>query len=322
MRVRMILLSASPFNGSRQNGFAGAGRCWLNLFASVCIWLACVSAGGGQPAPNGEIVTAHELKNLTPEQALTGRPIRLKGVVVCYDSGWNQLYVYDGQETVYFNPHNFQTQPEIGQLVEITGQTAGDNALTNASLTVLGQGNIPPAKKLELSQLGTDWCEWIETTGRVLSVDNSLGRPALLLYGKDQNCLVYVMGDPGTNDVRRLLDCKVRIRGINASKAVGGRLDSASVFVPGNERNHGPRTGQRKAVAGSGRVDWQFVESGTGFVDEQPRSCERIDRFVSTGPIFGCQRPDRRHPGANHSTHADPGGRTGGRLGIFGGFIE
>lgn len=229
----MMLLSDSPIGGSRLNIFAGMGGCCLNFFVSACIWLAIAPSVGGEPAPVGEIVTAHELKNLTPSPAPMGRSIRLKGVVVCYDSGWNQLYVNDGQETVYFNPHNFQTQPKIGELVAITGQTAGDNALTNATLAVLGQGNIPPAKKLELRKLGSDWCEWIETTGHVLSVDSSLGRPALLLYEHDQNCLVYVMGMPGTNDVRRLLDCKVRIRGINASKAIGGKLDSASVFVPG-----------------------------------------------------------------------------------------
>ncbi len=234
MPVRMMLLSASRVSGSGQNGFAGMiGRCRLNLFASACIWLVIIPIGRGQPAASGDITTAHELKNLTPAEASSGRLVRLKGVVVCYDSGWNQLYVCDGHETVYLNPHNFQTQPEVGQSVEITGRTAGDNALTNATLAILGAGAMPEARRLELSQLGTDWCEWIQTTGRVLSVENSLGRPALILYAQKQNGLVYVLGSSAnTNDVRRLLDCKVRIRGVNASKTSGGRLDSASVFVP------------------------------------------------------------------------------------------
>lgn len=230
----MMLLSASRFSGSGGNGFAGGkSRCRLILYSSFCV-LVCIASSRGQALSTGEITTAHELKNLPATEASAGRQVRLKGLVVCYDSGWNQLYVCDGQETVYLNPHNFQNQPDIGQQVEITGRTAGDGALSNANLTVLGTGRLPDARRLGLSQLGTNWCEWIETTGRVLSAENSLGRPALMLYAEEQNCLVYVLGAASSmNDFRHLLNCKVRIRGINASKTSGGRLESASVFVPG-----------------------------------------------------------------------------------------
>ncbi len=181
-----------------------------------------------------EIITVHQLKNLSREQAMQGHPLHLTGVVLCYDSGWNQVYICDGHETGYFNPHNFEIQPQTGQLVEIFGTTAADSSLTNARLSVLGPGTIPPAKRLELSQLGSDWCEWIETSGRVLSAETSSGRLALLLQADSQNCLVYVLGAaPGTNDLKRFVGSKIRVHGINASKAVDGRLESASVFVPG-----------------------------------------------------------------------------------------
>ena len=188
----------------------------------------------GVAAARGQTVTTvHDLKNLAHEQSVAGRRVLIKGVVVCYDSGWNQLYVCDGKETCYFNPHDFQTQPETGQLVEITGTTGGENILKGGSLKVLGVGTAPAAKRLELSQLGSDWCEWVETGGRVVSAETSRGRLALVLQQGAQNCLVYVMGLPGTNDFKKLFDCKVRIRGINASKTVGGRLELASVFAPG-----------------------------------------------------------------------------------------
>ena len=152
--------------------------------------------------------------------------------LLCQDAGWNQLYVCDGQETGYLNPHDFNTQPETGQSVEITGLTAGENALTNATLTILGPGKAPAAKHLELSQLGSDWCQWVETSGRVLLAETSRGRLASGAARGNQNCLVYVMGNPTANDTKRLLDAKVRVRGINASKVANGRLESASVFVP------------------------------------------------------------------------------------------
>ncbi|MDB6112748.1 MAG: hypothetical protein JWR69_4498, partial [Pedosphaera sp.] len=238
MLARMMLQAASRFTRNRRIGFAGAGRCGLSFIACTIKigLLVLVCAGVPQVFAAEAVVTIHQLKGLTHEQALEGRAVRLKGVVLCCDPGWNQLYVCDGNETGYFNPHDFQTQPEKGQSVEIIGTTAGGNAaLTNATLTVLGRGTIPAAKRLRLSQLGNDWCEWIETTGRVLLTETSRGRLALLLQDESQNCLVYVMGQPATNDLKQLLDCKVRIRGINASKTVAGRLDSAAVFVPGIE---------------------------------------------------------------------------------------
>src|SRR5579859_4654059 len=46
-----------------------------------------------------ELTTVHDLKNLSHEQSVAGCAVKIKGVVVCYDSGWNQLYVCDGKET-------------------------------------------------------------------------------------------------------------------------------------------------------------------------------------------------------------------------------
>jgi len=100
-------------------------------------------------------------------------------------------------------------------------------------MAVLGPGPLPAAKRLGLAELASDHGEWIETSGSVFSAEDTRGRLALLLHEKGQNCVVYVLGGPVTNDFKQLLGCKVRIRGINASRANGGRLESASVFVPG-----------------------------------------------------------------------------------------
>jgi PAS domain S-box-containing protein len=200
--------------------------CAVIYLASLCF--ACGQTGGTE-----EISTLRQLKNLTPQQASEGPTVRLKGIVVCYDAGWHQLYVHDGHETLYFNADDFSTQPETGQLVELTGRARGTNVLEQPHLTVLGSAALPSAKRLGLSELASDHGEWIEITGRVLSAETSRGRLALLLHEKDQNCLVYVLGSPPPDDFRKLLDCEVRVRGINASKTTGPRLDSALVFAPG-----------------------------------------------------------------------------------------
>ncbi len=162
-----------------------------------------------------------------------GRPLKLQGVVVCYDAGWHQLYLHDGRETLYFNADDFQTKPQPGQAVELSGTAYGSEAFANLELKVLGQGDLPRAKRLDLGKLSSDHGEWVETTGQVLSVETSRGRTALLLHDKRQNCLVYVLGGPPTSDIRRWLGCRVRVRGINASKSNGARLEPAMIFVPG-----------------------------------------------------------------------------------------
>src|SRR5580658_9875790 len=92
---------------SRGRRFASRRR-WLPGFvacAGVCLLVSLLTTGSAYGG--GEVTSIHELKNLTPGQSLEQRPFRIKGAVVCYDSGWNQLYIYDGQETGYFNPHDF-----------------------------------------------------------------------------------------------------------------------------------------------------------------------------------------------------------------------
>jgi PAS domain S-box-containing protein len=200
-----------------------------------CLALATATGAFAQAeAPGaGEITTLRQMKGLTAEQAGAGPQVRLRCVVVCYDAGWHQLYLNDGHETLYFNADDFSTQLAVGQSVELTGRARGTNVLEKARLTILGQGSLPPAKALGLSELAGDHGEWVEIGGRVMSAETSRGRLALLLHEQGQNCLVYVLGGPPASDYQRVLDREARVRGINASRASGGRLESGLVFAPG-----------------------------------------------------------------------------------------
>jgi PAS domain S-box-containing protein len=208
---------------------------WQRIAKSL-VWLAlgllapCLSFA--QIPTEFETVPAKRLQSLKREQAGTGLHFHLKGTVLCFDEGWHQLYVHDGQGTAYISPQDSPRALRAGQLIEITGTTYGDNTFTNLHFRLLGEQPLPSPKELRLSQLAEEHAQWIETTGRVLSAETSRGRLALLLHDNGQNCLVYVLGAPPTNDFSRLLGSKVRIRGINASKADGNRLESATLFAP------------------------------------------------------------------------------------------
>ena len=208
----------------------------VSFLAGWAVWMSVIQSAGAQVSATEEVTTFHQYYSLSREQALKGQPVRITGVVLSYDAEWGQLYIHDGSETVYFSPKNFRAQLEAGQSVQITGTTAyldGSPAFTNLDLVILGPGTLPKGKRLELAQLASDVGQWIETSGRVRVAETSWGRLSLLLYENGQNCVVYVLGPPSTNDFKRLLGCQVSIRGINASKSANGRLDLASVFVPG-----------------------------------------------------------------------------------------
>ncbi len=153
--------------------------------------------------------------------------------MVCYDAGWHQLYLDDGQDTEYFNADEFSVQPEKGQQVEITGSITASNALANLHLSILGTTNLPAARPMKFAELGGEHGQWVEISGTVMSAEASRGRLALLLHKDGQNCLVYVLASTPPADFANLLNCEVRVRGINASKAIDGRLDSAVLFAPG-----------------------------------------------------------------------------------------
>jgi PAS domain S-box-containing protein len=209
---------------------------WLPI-AGVAVWLwtsgfLAMLAPTASPAAPAEISAIADLKRLPGQSRGPGIPLKVKGVVLCCDSGWDQLYIHDGLDTGYFHPADFPPL-SMGQEVEITGAASGSNTFTTVGLRILGQGILPSPKRLRLEELGRDQGDWVETTGRVLTAEGSRGRLALILNANQQNCLAYVLGGPPINDYRKLLDCKVRLRGINASRIRGSRLEIACVFVPG-----------------------------------------------------------------------------------------
>lgn len=208
-------------------------RRWRNILLLAAFQLGLACGALGQASSSDEITTLRQLKNLTAEQKAAGPPVRVKGVVVCHDAGWHQLYLHDARETLYFNADDFAVQPQKGDLVEITGRARGSNVLENPKLAILGQTALPSARSLELSELGVDHGEWVEVRGLVLSAEATRGRLALLLHDKEQNCLVYLLGGPAPGDFKRWLNCRVEMRGINASRMDGNRLESGQLFVPG-----------------------------------------------------------------------------------------
>ena len=203
--------------------------------------LFVLSLGGAWPAtgfcgtePVQEVTGFAQFYNLSPDQAGEHLPIRIRATVLCYDKGWNQLYLFDGATTSYINPSALSTNLHQGQYVELTGETittGGKAGWTRLSLSELGQRPVPTPKPVALDRLAHDYGQWIQTSGRVRVAETSKGRLCLVLHDRGADCRVYVMGPPPRADVRTLLGCVVSVRGINSSKLDPPRIATGLITV-------------------------------------------------------------------------------------------
>src|SRR6185436_17879780 len=91
----------------------------LRAFAKISLTLAAAAGlfdlqlwGQGAGPGADEITSVSQLNRLQPTS--TPKPIRIRGIVVCYDAGWHQLYLHDGAHTTYFNADEFKAPMELG----------------------------------------------------------------------------------------------------------------------------------------------------------------------------------------------------------------
>lgn len=181
-----------------------------------------------------EIRTFEDFHSFFRERALRSFAFKIRAIVLCFDGGWGQFYVFDGKETMWISPATLPTKLHQGQYVEISGQTILANGLpvwTNLSVSVLGNHSLPRGRPLALSSLASDFGQWVETTGEVRVADASRGRLSLTLYDSGTDCQVFVLGELGTQDYLSWVGSRIRLCGINSSKTSQGRLESASLFV-------------------------------------------------------------------------------------------
>jgi signal transduction histidine kinase len=190
------------------------------------------------PAATNEITTFKALAEFRSGGA-AGNPARFTGTVLCFDSDWSQLFIQDSTGTRYFNPKELPSTAglQAGARVEITGKAIflqGYVSLTNLAIKVIKQEYLPTAAKSTLTQLTNNLGLWVETAGRARIADTSLGRLALVISDQGQSALIYVMGSLSPElDAKRFVGCEVKVKGVNTSRVVKGRLEPASLVSPG-----------------------------------------------------------------------------------------
>lgn len=192
----------------------------------TCLWglgVLAASAGlaAGQNPPAEEMLTAAQVRSLTPQQAAQGLYVNLKGVVTYCDEGLNSRFVQDDTAGIYF--FSLRTNmPALtaGQMVEIEGVTSpGAYApiIVPSSIKVLGQGTLPDAKPVTGQQLvsGQEDSQFVQVSGIVRSVrfDQDTGQYWIELVTDGERFTAYAKQIPATKP-EALIDSLLRVQGV------------------------------------------------------------------------------------------------------------
>ena len=187
----------------------------------LCALAVSAQLAAGQAPPAQELLTAAQVRSLTPQQATQALPVRLKGVVTFCEEGLNSRFVQDDTAGIYFRALN-TNMPALtaGQRVEIEGVTSpGEYApvIIPGSIKVIGEANLPDAKPVTGQQLvsGQEDSQFVQVRGIVRSVSFD---PATRQYWIDvvtdgERFSAYARQIPATQP-GELVDSVVKVQGV------------------------------------------------------------------------------------------------------------
>jgi signal transduction histidine kinase/CheY-like chemotaxis protein/HPt (histidine-containing phosphotransfer) domain-containing protein len=196
-----------------------------------------------EPQPLPTLSNAHDVHNLTLEQAARHYPVHLRTVVTYYDPYTTPqrptFFVSDSSGAIFVACSPVPAVPfEAGDLVEITGVSAdGDYApIVNANGTrVIGKSLLPPgAPRVTLTELlsGAYDGQWVEVDGVVHAVWQSGKNVNLELALSDGTITASTLEEAGA-DYASLVDAEVRLRGNEAPRFNHQvQMTGAQMFFP------------------------------------------------------------------------------------------
>ena len=192
----------------------------LILLFFVGIFAVLLPAAGQNAAP-GELVTAAQVRSLSPDQAAQHLSVKLKGVVTFSDEDLYSRFVQDDTAGIYFlKMTNNMPALMAGQMVEITGVTSpGEYApvVDPTSITVVGTGNFPEAKPVNAQELvsGQEDSQFVQISGIVRSVhfEQETMQYLVDLVSDGERFTAYTKQLPVTQP-DELVDSIVQVRGV------------------------------------------------------------------------------------------------------------
>lgn len=197
------------------------------LFLVMAVGLfAALAAQAREP-----ITRIADIRALTPEQAATELPVRVRGVVTFSNQQIVTVFIHDGESGIYLDqrPLLAPLWPEVGDQVEVTGITAnGIFAPTilgvqggEPTIRILGKNALLSPKSVdgaELAKPSLD-CDWVTVEADVTDV--LMEGLDLVIQCRAGSCDFHVLLanalPPDLEGLWDLADRRVRIRGVVAT---------------------------------------------------------------------------------------------------------
>ena len=164
------------------------------------------------------------IKRLSPQEADTKRPVRLRAVVTQTNPATSDLFVQDDSEGVYLSPSEHAKSITRGDRVEIAGVTGSGTfapIVIPNEIRLIEHGELPGAERITyaetLMEMGYD-ARFVEIEGVIshLSADSNATAMAVML--PDGLVTVTFEGDVSKQLPADLLGARVRCTGISAPR--------------------------------------------------------------------------------------------------------
>jgi hypothetical protein len=187
----------------------------------LCTLAASALCAAGQNPPAEELLTAAQVRSLTPQQAAQQLPVKLTGVVTFCDEGLNSRFVQDSTAGIYFRDLS-TNMPALtaGQVVEIQGVTSpGEYApvIIPTSIKVVGEGNLPEATPVTGQQLvsGQEDSQFVQVKGIVRAVQfDQVSRQYWIDVMTDGERFSAFVGQNAGTPPAELVDSVVKVQGV------------------------------------------------------------------------------------------------------------
>lgn len=176
-------------------------------------------APGAGVSPEPGLSSVRQVRDVPPEQAARGYPVRLRGVVTFCDAQTDLgMFLQDATAGIYIKLRA-GTNFNAGDEIEVIGTSgAGDYVpLVNAvAIRWIGRAGLPKPEQVNYEQMasGKEDSQWVEARGELRSIvpgDQGHTRLDLLMEGQRLSVVVTRFDWP---DAEKLIAATVRVRGV------------------------------------------------------------------------------------------------------------
>jgi signal transduction histidine kinase/CheY-like chemotaxis protein len=186
----------------------------------ILLAMSSAACRDARPSSNSAALSsAAQVNQLAANDAESGRPVRLHGVVTYYFPDYNTMIVQDPTAGVFIDTSCTQGTFTAGQEVYVEGSTGrreSYNIVISSGLSVVNSGPMPYAQPVSLKDLaaGNYPYGWVELEGIVRSsiIEND-GHIALDIASGDGRFKARIAQYNNT-DVNGLIDAKVKVQGV------------------------------------------------------------------------------------------------------------